>query len=172
MKMESAEFTKQIIDGFSEDLVGVERDRVVERLEVALEDLQKLQPRLEEISPDDAGWAGMEVLAHIASFTEFFGWIGYNIAKGRPIEMDVLSAIQLRDQVIAQTVETQGAGEIIDKIKANVDRTLGYLKTAPPAELRNQSEIVGRLSSADEVFHYQLCGHLEQHVDQLRKALN
>jgi hypothetical protein len=171
MKIESPELTLDDFKGFLDDLLEYDRDHLIFRLRGALAQLDELLPKISSgPSSDGDGWGAPEVLAHISVFTGFFGWLAYTIAKGRPVEVDLIEALKQRDLVGSQAAELPPA-EMAETIRSNMERTISFLEKATPDELRNEIDYLARRMRADDIVRISLCAHLETHLRQMRDAL-
>ncbi len=104
MRVESTGFQSQDVRRFVDELAAHERDLLAGRLERASERLAGLALRLAGVAVGAAGagaddWTAVEVLAHIAALSKFYGMVGYKVGTGALTEIDLLGQVGQRDVV-------------------------------------------------------------------------
>ena len=170
MKIESPKFTQADLDSFFNEQLDRERLRLAERLESASARLAAIAPRIRSESGGDA-WSNHEVLAHIAVLSKFYGVMVHRVTSGQMTEVDLLDATKLRDVAGEQTAALPTA-EILASIAKDHARTASLLRSMDPAALRKTASLPsGETVSAEFLVRYPLINHLEQHVEQLERAL-
>jgi uncharacterized damage-inducible protein DinB len=172
MKVESPDFTEQELEGFVDELIEHERGVLVDRLERASDRLAALAARIpKDQPPDEEGWNPHEVLTHIAVLSKFWGMAAYKIAKGDWTELPLVENVRLRD-VVGQQLVALPDEELIEQARADHRRSLAFLRSVAPADLRREVVADGRWRmTAEDVARRSLVGHLEMHLDQLEAAL-
>ena len=170
MKIESAAFTEKDIQGFVTDYFEQERTHLVARLRAVLDEVDQLAGQISQgqAAPKD-GWDPTEVLAHMATSSQYFGWLAHKVTSGEDVG-EVLSMLQMRDNVTADAAKL-GAIELAGQLRKNVERTVAVLESADPHRLRIGFDYVGIAMTAEDVIRIPLCSHLETHVQQIRAAL-
>jgi len=170
MKIESTEFTRGDVEGFLDELRDHERLGLAGRMEQAAARLGELGPRIQPGSQGE-GWTAHEVLAHIAAVAKFYGVLTYQIASGRPTELDVLNVAQIRDPVIVQ-MAAEPAAELVERACGDLMRTAAFLRRTTAADLRRRVDVgLDEGLSAFDLARLVLTAHTEMHLDQLEKAL-
>jgi hypothetical protein len=185
MKIESAAYTKTDFENFLDGELDSERNQLADRLERASARLAKLGPKIKAGggagSPARAGrtsedddWNGLEVLAHIAGFSKYYGVLVHKVAAGQLSEVDLMASTNIRDESIVQ----MSAMEPADLLRMALDahaRTANELRSLDLAAFRNKTNVAGGVwfspVNADFLARYPLVNHLEAHVDQLEKLL-
>jgi hypothetical protein len=172
MRIESTEFTGEDLDRFLDDLVERERDLLVERLERVSARVGELAPRVpDEPASGSEAWNAREVLAHIAVLSKFYGVVGYRIGSGEMSELDLRGNVSQRD-VQGERLAQLPPSQLLAMAQADHDRTLDWLRGATSAQLRRRCDMgEGMSMTAEDVLRLALCAHLEQHVEQLERAL-
>jgi hypothetical protein len=171
MEIESTRFTQEDLEVFVDQVVEHERDVLVGRLEAASEALAASRGRAEH-APDAAadGWSPREILAHIGLMARLYGFLAAEIGKGRQTEIDLLPFVAQRDVAGAQAA-TRPVGELVEEARGQIARTVSYLRSASPSDLRRRARMSRWETNALEVATLNLCAHLELHVAQLEEAL-
>jgi len=184
MKIESAAYTKTDFENFLDGELDSERNVLADRLERASARLAKLGPKVEagrgEGSRARAGrtsddeWNGLEVLAHIAGFSKYYGVMVHKVASGQVTEVDLMASTNIRDESIVQ----MSAMEPADLLRMALDahaRTAQELRTLDLTAFRNKANVEGGVwfspVNADFLARYPLVNHLEAHIEQLEKLL-
>jgi DinB superfamily len=172
VQTESESFRPADIDTFLDEFVLIERDSLAERLLAAGARLQELAPRVPEgRPPGPEGWSAHEVLAHIAALSKLYGMLTYRIGSGALTEFELMPMVNQRDSAGAALAQLPTA-ELAAMIQADHRRTLEYVRSAAPDDLRRKCALgQGREMSAGEVLRLALVAHVEQHVKQLEAAL-
>ncbi|MDQ6899811.1 MAG: DinB family protein [Candidatus Dormibacteraeota bacterium] len=173
MKNESAGFGRHELAGFLDQQLEHERKLLVARLERASSRLVKLGARVSvgaRPGPGDA-WSAHDVLAHIAVLSHFYGMLAYRTGTGALPEFDLLPLVRGRDAAGQQTAELDQA-EIVRQARQHHERTLTWLRSATPADLRRTCNLgEGLRLTAEDLVRLPLIAHLEEHLDQLEKQL-
>ena len=170
MRENSATFTAQDIPRFFEEIFDWEMRHTEDRLRSASARVQELAARVPETPRSEAEWNAKEVLAHIAVLSRAYGVFSYMIANGRLTEVPMGDVINQRDvegdKFMAMTV-----AEITAEAVRQHERTLKFLESATPEQLHRECKVERGTMTAEYVVRLPLVAHLEQHVDQLEKAL-
>jgi len=112
------------------------------------------------------------VLAHIASLSKFYGVIIHRISSGKLTEVDLLGGTNLRDAAIDQMAQIEPP-ELLRATLEDHARTINLLRTVEASALRREvTDATGGSYSAEFLARYPLINHLEEHVDQLERALS
>ena len=151
---------------FLDEARSRERDLLVGRLRAAAVRLKELGTR---VTPGTAGpgWSGQEVLAHMASFAPFYGIVADRVGSGALASIDIGEIGRMRDGAIEQFAQS-AASVLAEQTAAALERTAGYLSTAPISDLERRVDVAAGVSlSSIEVARYLLCDHLESHLAQL-----
>jgi hypothetical protein len=171
MQTESATFTAADLPHFFQEILVWDVKATAERLRNAGTRLHRLAEQIPDDSPESSdGWNAKEVLAHIAVLSRAYGVFGYLVAKGRLTELDMEGVITQRD-VLGAEFAARPVAEILGEIDRQHQRTLNFLAEATPEELLRKVKMEHGEATADYLFRLPLVAHLEQHVDQLAKAL-
>ena len=176
MKIESTQFTAADIQQFLREFRELERDLLVQRLEAAGSRLDALRPRLEQLEnrgpSDEAGWNANEIVGHLALVSKLYGVLAYRVASGKDTAYDLLEIVRLRD-VAGEKAAQEPLEQHLDAMTENRERTLRFLREASVDDLERESDtgIDGLKLKAVDVVRLALVSHLEQHLDQLEKAL-
>lgn len=172
MKLESPAFTLDDVKGFMATYLDRERNGLADRLQHASERIVALAPRVKSEPSDDAEWNAHELLAHIAVLSKFYGVLVHQISTGKVPNMDLLQAVNMRDDAGKRMSELEPA-EIARMIAADHERTIKALRATDPMDLRRSAELGdGITMTAEDVARLPLISHLEMHVEQLEKALD
>ena len=172
MKLESPEFTEDELEGFIDETVEHERGVLAGRLERASERLAALAARI-PTHPEqgETAWNSHEVLAHIAVLSKFWGMAAYKVAKGDWTEFQLVENVRLRD-VVGEQMAGLSDQELVAQARSDHARSLAFLRSASPAELRREVIADGRWRlTAEDIARRSLVGHLEMHLEQLEAAL-
>ncbi len=171
MKIESPAFTMHDVRSFMDTYQARERDLLAERLQRASDRLKALGPRVEAQPGDDGAWNAHELLAHLAVLSKFYGVLVHRVSGGKPLDMDLLQAVNLRDSA-GQQMAKLDPGELLRMAVADHDRTIQTLRTADPASLRRSAEFGdGMTMTAEEIARLPLISHLEMHIDDLERMV-
>lgn len=171
MKIESTEFTEEDIGGFLTQYFEVERNHLTARLKAIVEETDALVSSIEARSESaEREWSAIETLAHMALTARFFGWLVHEIATKKEVESDILDMLKLRD-VAGTDAARLPPDELAKQVRENIRRTIAFLETVPYDDLRTPIKYVGRDMTAEDLLRITYCGHLEDHVDQIRKAI-
>lgn len=172
MKIESTEFTTEDIHGFVDDYLETERKLLLARLREIITQTEALLPSLE--SPAESSgesWNAIETLAHMATTSNFFGWLVHEVATKEEVDTSgILEMIKLRDIVTTDAVQLPPEA-LVKQLRDNVEKTIEFVETVPYADLRKTFDYVGRTMSAEDILRIPLCGHLESHIEQMRNAI-
>jgi hypothetical protein len=170
MREHSSTFTAADIPRFFDQIFDWEMHHTADRLRRASERVQELAARVPETSRSDAEWNAKEVLAHIAVLSRAYGIFSYMIATGRLTELLMAEVISQRD-VEGDRLMALPASEIAAEAARQHQRTLGFLETATSEQLRNECKVEQGSMTAEYVLRLPLVAHLEEHVEQLQRAL-
>lgn len=171
MKIESPEYTAEELFAFINEMQDHDRQVLADRLQRASQRLAKIGPRIKPGRSDAGEWSEVEVLAHIAGLSKFYGVMVHRLITGKITELPMLEAAQMRDGAIDQLADQQPA-ELLRMTLADHERTINELRTADPASLRRRANLPeGGTMTAEEVARLPLITHVEAHVDQLEKSL-
>jgi hypothetical protein len=183
MKIESPDYTKADFENFLDGELDSERNLLAERLERVSARLAKLGPKIEAGAGDGrarAGrtdgdeWNGVEVLAHIAGFSKYYGVLVHKVATAQVSEVDLMAGTNIRDESIVQ-LSAMDPGDLLTMALDAHARTAKELRTLDLSAFRNKTNVVGGLwfspVNADFLARYPLVNHLEAHVAQLEKLL-
>ncbi|MEA2683811.1 MAG: hypothetical protein QOK05_2139 [Chloroflexota bacterium] len=170
MRENSATFTAADIPRFFEEVFDWEMQVTANRLRRASARLQELAPRVSDTPRGDSEWNAKEVLAHIAVLSRAYGVFSYMIANGRLTELPFGDVINQRDTE-GDKFMAMPAAEIAAEAVKQHDRTLKFLAGATAEELHRECQVERGTVSAEYIVRLPLVAHLEQHLDQLEKAL-
>jgi hypothetical protein len=173
MKIESPAFTAADLDHYRDELTDHERQVIADRLERASARVAELGPEVDKHAAAAAeGWSAVEVLAHIAVLSKFYGMLTYKIGSGQMTELDLIGNVNLRD-VLGEQLSREPAAKLVEMALADHRRTFQYLRSADAAAMRRECVIDGgrAVMRAEDVAREALVGHLELHVEQLEKVL-
>jgi hypothetical protein len=171
VKIESTAFTPADLDGFMDELLERERLSLIGRLESDSERLGRLVERIPAQGAPAEGWTAVEILAHIAVLSKFYGVLVYKIGSGQMEELDLIGNVHLRDVMGARLAELPPA-QLLEMAQTDHRRTIDFLKGAGAAELRRRASTgEGAHLTAGEIARLPLIAHLEGHLDQLHAAL-
>jgi DinB superfamily len=172
MKIESPAFTLDDVKAFMDTYLDRERNILADRLQRASDRVAALAPRVQSEPSSEDDWNAHELLAHLAVLSKFYGVLVHRISTGQPLNMDLLQAVQLRDNAGKQMSELAPA-ELAAMIATDHERTIKALRTADPMNLRRTAELGdGITMSAEDVARLPLITHLEMHIEQLEKLLD
>lgn len=147
-----------------------ERDLLADRLQRASDRLAELGPRVKAAPGDDGDWNAHELLAHLAVLSKFYGVLVHRVASGKPVDMDLLQAVNMRDQAGQQMAQLDPK-ELVRMTLADQERTIQALRSSTPEALRRAAEFDGINMTAEEIARLPLISHLEMHIDDLEKML-
>jgi hypothetical protein len=171
MKIESAEYSATDLIAFINDLQDQDRQLLADRLERASKRLAEVGPRVKPGRGGGDEWSDVEVLAHIAGFSKFYGVLVHRMVSGQVTDVDFLQATQMRDGSIDQMANMEPA-ELLRMALADHARTVNELRTVAAGSLRRRANLPeGGTMTAEEVARLSLVVHLENHVNQLEKSL-
>ena len=172
MRIESPAFTAEDVRAFMDTYLDRERHILAGRLQIASDRLAALAPRVPSGPSDDAEWNAHELLAHIAVLSKFYGVLVHQISTAKLPNMDLLQAVNLRDDAGKKMSELEPA-ELARIIAADHARTISALRSTDPMELRRSAELGdGMTMTAEEVARLPLISHLEMHIDELQKLVD
>jgi hypothetical protein len=170
MKIESTAFTQAELQGFLDEMLDRERMLLADRLERASGRLDRIGPLITSGHGEDE-WSNHEVLAHIAVLSKFYGVMVHRITSGKLDEVNLLSNTNLRDVAGEQMAQTDPA-ELLRMVLGDHARTAKLIRTVEVSALRREVKTeTGRMVTAEYLARFPLINHLEQHVEQLEKAL-
>jgi hypothetical protein len=173
MKIESPAFTVADLDHYRDELIDHERLVLADRLERASARLAELGSEAGAGGVAGADqWSPIEVLAHVAVLSKFYGMLTYKVGSGQMTELDLLGSVHLRD-VLGEQLAREPAAKLVEMAVADHQRTIEYLRSADAADMRRECVVDGgrSLMRAEDIAREALVGHLELHVEQLEKAL-
>jgi hypothetical protein len=170
MKIESPEYTGDVMVANLNAMQDYDRQVLADRLQRVSKRLAEIAPKVKPGRSDGGEWSDVEVLAHIATMSKFYGVLVHRMVTGSISDLNLLQAAQMRDGAIDQMSDLEPA-ELLRMALADHDRTIKELRTADPAALRRAFPIPeGGTMTAEEVARLPLVAHLEMHVDQLEQA--
>ena len=184
MKIESPDYTKTDFENFLDGELDSERNLLADRLDGASARLAKLGPKIKAgrgdgraragRTSDGDAWNGLEVLAHIAGFSKYYGVLVHKVAAGQISEVDLMASTNIRDESIVQLSAMEPGALLAMALDAHA-RTAQELRTLDLSAFRNKTNVAGGLwfspVNADFLARYPLVNHLEAHVEQLEKLL-
>ena len=172
MKVESPSFTEKDVAGFLTDYYEHERNLLVARLRKIIEDADALLPSIRDQGETNGdSWNALETLAHMATSSQFFGWLANEVSKKGDLTGDPLETIKMRDIVGNQAVELP-IEELAGQLRENLERTIKFVEKVDYESLRRTFNFVGHQLSGEDVIRIPLCGHMENHIEQIREALH
>jgi hypothetical protein len=140
-------------------------------LQRASERLAALGPRITAEPGGDGDWNAHELLAHLAVLSKFYGVLVHRVASGKPLDMDLLQAVNMRDGAGQQMAQVD-PNELVRMTLSDHERTIKALREADPASLRRSVHFDGGITmTAEEIARLPLISHLEMHIDDLEKML-
>lgn len=169
MATESEAFTATDVQGFVTDYLEREKQHLIQRLRTISDQVSALAAQVGSADGVDQGWNALEVLAHMATSSQYFGWMANRVIKGEDTG-EILQMLQMRDTATQQAV-TQGAEELAAQLAKNLARTIGMIEVADPMDLRKTFDYVGVPMSAEDLVRIPMCAHLETHIEQMKAAL-
>jgi hypothetical protein len=171
MKIESAGYSATELISFINDLEDQDRQVLADRLERASHRLAQIGPRVKPGRGEGDEWSDVEVLAHIAGFSKFYGVLVHRMVSGKVADVDFLQATQMRDGSIDQMADMEPA-DLLRMALTDHARTINELRTVAAGSLRRRANLPdGGTMTAEEVARLSLVVHLENHVNQLEKSL-
>lgn len=171
MKIESTEFTEETFYSIISDYLEHERRQLLARLRNIPDEADSLVPSIEGRSEsDEKEWSAVETLAHMAISAQFFGWLVHEIATKKEIQGNILELLKMRDPTMIDAVKTPPV-ELASQLRSSIERTVEFIEKVPYDDLRTRIQYLGREMTGEDVLRISLCGHLEDHVEQIRKAL-
>jgi hypothetical protein len=171
MKIESPAYTPDVMIANLNEMQDHDRQVLADRLVRASKRLAEIAPKVKSGRSDGGEWSDVEVLAHIATMSKFYGVLVHRMITGKIADLNLLQAAQMRDGAIDQMSDQEPA-ELLRMTLADHERTITELRTADPAALRRAFKLPeGGTMTAEEVARLPLIAHLEMHVDQLEKSL-
>ena len=171
MKVESPSFTEQDVAGFLTDYYEQERGLLIARIRKIIEDTDALLPSITDQGKTNGdSWNALETLAHMATSTQFFGWLASEASKKGDETGDPLEMIKMRDIVGNQAIELP-IEELAKQLRGNLERTIQFIEKVDYEDLRKTFNFVGHRLSGEDVIRIPLCGHMESHIEQIRAVL-
>lgn len=174
MKIESADYTKTDFENFLDTELDSERNLLADRLERVSARLAKVGPKIKAGRGDGDEWNAVEVLAHIAGFSKYYGVLVHKVAAGQISEVDLMASTNIRDESIVQ-LSAMEPGDLLRMALDAHARTAKELRTLDLAAFRNKTNVAGGVwfspVNADFLARYPLVNHLEAHVEQLEELL-
>jgi hypothetical protein len=172
MKVESPSFTEKDVSGFLTDYYEHERGILIARLKKVIEDTEALLPSIvDQGKTNGDSWNALETLAHMATSSQFFGWLASEVSKKGDGTGDPLEMIKMRDIVGNQAVELP-IEDLAKQLRENLERTISFIQRVDYQNLRRTFNFVGHRLSGEDVIRIPLCGHMESHISQIREALS
>jgi hypothetical protein len=175
MKLESPSFTDADLDRFLDETWRYEIELLARRLEAVSDRLTGLAARMADAPEPAAGdaeaWSANETLAHVASLSRYYGALAYKVARGDP-QVEWLNDVRGRDVNANELATHATPAELVAAAQTAHRRTVEWLRSASTSDLTRRERIgEGRTFSAEEIIRLSLCAHLEQHVEQIERAL-
>jgi hypothetical protein len=173
VKIESTAFTDADYYAFLGGYFERERPGLVARLRRIPDDIDELMPRLEGAeasSADDPAWNARETLAHMATSAAFIGWAIHEISQGKDIGGQMFEFMNLRDPAIVESVQ-QPPAELAQQLRTTLDRLAAFVETVPYDDFRTSIAFANRELSAEDFTRFSVVHHLEDHTEQMRRAL-
>jgi hypothetical protein len=172
MKIESPEYAQSDLTTFLDEMQGHDQQVLADRLQRASQRLAEIAPRVTAARGGGDEWSAVEVLAHIAGLSKFYGVVVHRMVSGKMTDLNLLiQAAQMRDGSIDE-MAGQEPGELLRMTLADHERTIKELRTADAAALRRAAPLPeGGTMTAEEVARLPLISHIEMHLDQLEKSL-
>jgi hypothetical protein len=171
MKIESAGYSATDLISFINDLEDQDRQVLADRLERASQRLAQIGPRVQPGRGEGDEWSDVEVLAHIAGFSKFYGVLVHRMVSGKVTDVNFLEATQMRDGSIDQMADMEPS-DLLRMALTDHARTINELRTVAAGSLRRRANLPdGGTMTAEEVARLSLVAHLENHVNQLEKSL-
>jgi len=170
MREDSSSFTAADVPRFFDEIFEWEMHHTADRLRRASLRLEALAARIPDTPRAEGEWNPKEVLAHITVLSRAYGVFGYMIATGRLTEVPLGDVINQRDRE-GDKFMAMPAAEIAAEAVKHHQRTLKFLDGATVEQLRRQCRVEDGTMTAEHVIRMPLVAHLEQHLDQLEKAL-
>jgi hypothetical protein len=167
---DSSTFTAADVPRFFDEIFEFEMGQVARRLRAASARMRELAARIPDAPRSEGEWNAKEVLAHIAVLSRAYGVFSYMIATGRLTEIPLGDVINQRDRE-GDKFMAMPASEIAAEAVKQHERTLKFLGTATPEQLRRECKVERGAMTAEHVIRLPLLAHLEQHLEQLEKAL-
>lgn len=169
MKVESPAFTPDDIKSFVTDYFERERTFLIERLNGISRAVSEIPDEIAEKGGSEDSWSPAETLAHMATASQYFGWLIHQVATQNDVG-DVLSMLQMRDMASSEAVKLP-VDELVGQLKTTLERTISFIETVPYEDLRKSFDYVGITMTAEDLIRIPLCSHLESHIDQMRSAI-
>jgi DinB superfamily len=171
MQTESAAFTVADLPHFFEEILVWDAKATADRLRRGNQRMHELAPRIPDGAPEASeGWNAKEVLAHIAVLSRAYGVFSYMVAKGKLTDLTMESVITQRD-VVGAEMAARPVADIVAEADRQHQRTLKFLAEVTPGELLRTVKIEHGELTVEYLLRLPLVAHLEQHLDQLEKAL-
>jgi hypothetical protein len=171
MRTESAAFTVADLPHFFEEILAWDTRATADRLRRGNQRMHELAKRIPDGAPEGGeDWNAKEILAHIAVLSRAYGVFGYMVAKGRLTDLTMESVITQRD-VVGAEMAAHTVAEIVAETERQHQRTLKFLAEATPEELMRTVKVEHGELTAEYLVRLPLVAHLEQHLDQMERAL-
>ena len=170
MRENSNSFTSADLPRFLDEIFTIETRNVADRLRRASARMNELAPSVRDEPRGDAEWNAKEILAHIAVLSRAYGVFSYMIATGRLTDLAMGDVINQRDAE-GDKYMAMSCAEIAAEATTQHERTLKFLDGASLEDLRRECRVERGTITAEYVVRLPLVAHLEQHVEQLAKAL-
>ena len=172
MKIESTSFTAEDYDAIVEGYFERERAELIARLRSIPDRVDALVPALgSPETSEDPAWNAAETLAHMAIGCQFFGWVIHEVSQGKEIGEQMLRFMNLRDPSMMDALQ-QPPDVLAKQLRDGVERVSAFLETVPYEDLRNAIAFANKQLSAEDFTRISLVHHLEDHVEQMRRALD
>lgn len=171
MKIESTQFTEADINSFITDYFEHERKQLITRLRKIIEDTETLIPSIQDRSePAEESWSAGETLAHMVISAQFFGWLIHEIVAKNPAVADqIFEMLKMRD-VAGNDAARLPADTLAKQLRETIENTIEFISNVTVDDLRTSIKYISRELTAEDVVRIPLCGHLEEHIDQIREA--
>lgn len=167
----SSAFGADDIPRFFDEIFEWDVRHTRDRLRQASQRMNELAARIPETPRGDGEWNAKEILAHIAVLSKAYGVFSYFIASGRLTDLTLGDVINQRDAE-GDKYMAMSAQEIAAAATGEHERTLKFLDGASLEDLRRECRVERGTITAEYVVRLPLVAHLEQHIEQLEKALD
>lgn len=172
MKDQSRQFGTADLDAFLDETARNEVRPLVSRIRAAGVRLSQLAEHVTRSAADDSdSWSAYDILAHVAVLSKFYSVLTYRVGTGQLSSLDLLPAIQDRDPAARKLAGVEPR-ELARMAVRDHDRLISFLETAEPSNLRALLDLRdGRMITAETIARQLMCGHMEDHLNQLERQL-